>query len=292
MFEENSQNYYEILDVRQDATQNEIRQAYFRVKAAYGKDSAALYSLFDEQETHLVLERVEQAYLVLSSAEKRKEYDKVHGFLKADELPEERAAGGSGSSENTFSFAKTAERPQADAAHQAAQNVFGGGSTFEDDTFPPMSGQMGGHARAGAAPAPSHAPAASSPESGAREGAPQPPGDSRMFENRLGIVRRVDIVKTRAPSPEFEEMLTKENEFRGAFLRKIREYRGITLDELADFTKIRRAYLNCLEEEEFESLPAAVFVRGFVVQAAKALKLPHEKVALHYMDHYRKTFLK
>ena len=57
-------------------------------------------------------------------------------------------------------------------------------------------------------------------------------------------------------------------------------------------TKISRAYLTCLEEEEFESLPAAVFVRGFVVQAAKALKLPHEKVASNYMDHYRKTFLK
>ncbi|MBI2604832.1 MAG: helix-turn-helix domain-containing protein [Deltaproteobacteria bacterium] len=296
MFEENSQNYYEILDVRQDATQNEIRQAYFRVKAAYSKDSAALYSLFDEQETQLVLERVEQAYLVLSNAEKRKEYDKVHGFLKTDELPEERAAGGSSSADNTFSFAKTAERLQADAAHQAAQNVFGGGSTLEDDTFPPMSGQMSGPAgnaasspaSGGPAPVPSLSPAVSAQ----RESSVQQSNDSRMFENRLGIVRRVDIVKTRAPSPELEEMITKENEFRGSFLRRVREYRGITLDELADFTKISRAYLNCLEEEEFESLPAAVFVHGFVVQAAKALKLPHEKVASSYMDHYRKTFLK
>ncbi len=292
MFEENSQNYYEILDVRQDATQNEIRQAYFRVKAAYSKDSAALYSLFDEQETQLVLERVEQAYLVLSSAEKRKEYDKVHGFLSADELPEERASGGTSLTHNTFSFAKTAERPQADAAHQAAQNVFGGGSSFADDTFPPMSGQMSGPLVGQASSNPAQVAELSPAVSAQRENSVHQTDDSRMFENRLGIVRRVDIVKSRTPSPEVEEIITQESEFRGSFLRKIRECLGITLDELAEFTKISQTYLNCLEEEEFESLPAAVFVRGFVVQVAKALKLPHEKVAEHYMAHYRRTFLK
>ena len=89
-----AQNYYDILDVKPDATQSEIRQAYFRVKSAYSRDSAALYSLFDEQETQLVLERVEQAYLVLSNPEKRKEYDKVHGLLGAKVEYESQAFGG------------------------------------------------------------------------------------------------------------------------------------------------------------------------------------------------------
>src|SRR4051812_44102623 len=104
MFETDLQNYYEILDVKPDASQQEIRQAYFRIKAAYSKDSAALYSLFDEQETRHVLERVEQAYLVLSNPEKRKEYDKVHGFLKAsDVLPVTKRPH---SNANVFSFSQ------------------------------------------------------------------------------------------------------------------------------------------------------------------------------------------
>src|SRR3954464_5142778 len=102
MFEAESQNYYAILDVKPDASQNEIRQAYFRAKAAYGKDSAALYSLFDEHETRLVLDTIEQAYLVLSNADKRKEYDKVHGFLKSGELmPTPRKSAGQS---HSFSF--------------------------------------------------------------------------------------------------------------------------------------------------------------------------------------------
>src|SRR5262245_17675746 len=118
MFNNDAQSYYEILDVKPDASQSEIRQAYFRVKSAYGKDSAALYSLFDEQETQLVLERVEEAYLVLSNVDKRREYDRLHGFLRMDDT----AIKSYKPSENIFSFAQTAARG-ANAAHDAAATV-------------------------------------------------------------------------------------------------------------------------------------------------------------------------
>ena len=43
-----------------------------------------------------------------------------------------------------------------------------------------------------------------------------------------------------------------------------------------------------LEEEAFEKLPAAVFVRGFIVQIAKSLKLPPDQVAPAYMSRYKR----
>ncbi|MBI3542710.1 MAG: DnaJ domain-containing protein, partial [Deltaproteobacteria bacterium] len=141
MFEGEAQSYYQILDVRPDASQNEIRQAYFRAKSAYGKDSAALYSLFDEHETRLVIEAIEQAYLVLSNPEKRKEYDKVHGFLKAGDamIPTVKKPP---AHVNVFSFAKSGEAGH-DPAQAAANAVFGAGSgsdmSEQSGTFPPAT---------------------------------------------------------------------------------------------------------------------------------------------------------
>ena len=51
--------------------------------------------------------------------------------------------------------------------------------------------------------------------------------------------------------------------------------------------KISKNYLNALEGDDVGRLPANVFVRGFVIQYAKALKLEHEKVANAYMSFLR-----
>jgi hypothetical protein len=311
MFEPDSLNYYEVLDIKPDAGQNEIRQAYFRAKAAYGKDSAAVYSLFDEQETRHVLDKIEQAYLVLSNPEKRREYDKVHGFLRSgDSLPATKKPP---QQSNVFSFARSSE--SADPAQAAAHAVFGSG-TSGTDAFPqnhapdPFSGEPAAHAEnAEAAPAASAPPQPSreirhedysTPRTLAAHGAAGPPvqeysSSSLTFttnENRLGIVRRIDLAKPYDKSPAMEEEISRETTFRGDFFRKVREYKGITIDELSEFTKISRTYINCIESEEFESLPAPAYLRGFIAQIAKTLKLPHDKAASAYMSHYKATVLK
>jgi flagellar biosynthesis protein FlhG len=59
----------------------------------------------------------------------------------------------------------------------------------------------------------------------------------------------------------------------GAFLRHQRMARQVTTARLASETKIRASMLDLLESEDFGALPAPVYVRGFVVQCARALKL-------------------
>ena len=59
----------------------------------------------------------------------------------------------------------------------------------------------------------------------------------------------------------------------GAFLRHHRVARQVTTDRLAAETKIRASMLELLEAEAFAALPAPVYVRGFIVQCARALKL-------------------
>ncbi|UCF80868.1 MAG: helix-turn-helix domain-containing protein [Acidobacteriota bacterium] len=50
----------------------------------------------------------------------------------------------------------------------------------------------------------------------------------------------------------------------GEALRREREARGVSLEEIARKTRISRRHLEALEQERFESLPGRVFAKGFV----------------------------
>jgi cytoskeletal protein RodZ len=76
-------------------------------------------------------------------------------------------------------------------------------------------------------------------------------------------------------------------EWKGEFLKKVRETRRVSIEELSEFTRISKTYLKAIEDEDYKHLPAAVFLRGFIVQVAKKLKIPHEKVANAYIARYR-----
>ena len=57
----------------------------------------------------------------------------------------------------------------------------------------------------------------------------------------------------------------------GAVLRREREKRKLTLEDIAEKTKIRKRYLEAIENEEFEVLPGAVYVKGFITSYIKCL---------------------
>jgi cytoskeletal protein RodZ len=52
----------------------------------------------------------------------------------------------------------------------------------------------------------------------------------------------------------------------GTWLRRQREARSIELREIADHTKIGIRYLEALEQDRFDVLPAPVFTKGFLRQ--------------------------
>lgn len=83
--------------------------------------------------------------------------------------------------------------------------------------------------------------------------------------------------------PEFEQELEQVSEWTGALLKKIREYKQVDIPRLADMTKVSKTYLRHIEEEDLNGLPATVYVRGFVYQYAKCLKLNPELVATSYL---------
>jgi cytoskeleton protein RodZ len=71
----------------------------------------------------------------------------------------------------------------------------------------------------------------------------------------------------------------------GAFgdrMRREREMRGITLDEITESTKISRRHLEALETEHFDQLPGGVFNKGFVRAYARFLGIDEDRAVAEY----------
>ena len=63
----------------------------------------------------------------------------------------------------------------------------------------------------------------------------------------------------------------------GGFFQHARKRQGLSLDQIASQTRIQQQPLQALEEEDFASLPAKVFTKGFVRSYARSLGLDEEE---------------
>ena len=68
----------------------------------------------------------------------------------------------------------------------------------------------------------------------------------------------------------------------GEVLKKARLEKNLTLDKIQDQTKIRKRYLEALEEGDYEALPGKFYVRAFIKNYAEAIGLDAEEVLKYY----------
>lgn len=59
----------------------------------------------------------------------------------------------------------------------------------------------------------------------------------------------------------------------GEALRAAREGLGLSIEDVAETTRVRRAYLACIEEMQFDALPSRPFTTGYIRAYAAALDL-------------------
>jgi len=83
----------------------------------------------------------------------------------------------------------------------------------------------------------------------------------------------------------FEDLSGPEDgRWTGGALRRTRLARGLELDQIHAITKVNPTHLRSIEEERFDALPAAVYVRGFVAAYARCLGLDAGRVANDYLE--------
>jgi len=86
---------------------------------------------------------------------------------------------------------------------------------------------------------------------------------------------------------ELAREITSETQFNGLLLKKAREALGVELQDIAGITKISTMHLRAIESEDIGSLPAPVYVRGFLKQIAKVLNLDPIQVTKTYLKRVR-----
>jgi len=85
------------------------------------------------------------------------------------------------------------------------------------------------------------------------------------------------------PSVKKKEKEIPEDSSLGIFLKKSREECHVELDDIAEATRIRRYYLEAIENDEWDKLPSKVFIKGFLKSYAEFLGLDKEAVIHHYL---------
>lgn len=273
---EDSQTYYDLLDLAPDASSQEIRDAYFQAKMAYRKDSVALYSLFSEEETQDFLRKIEEAFQILSHPERRRDYDRRHGFLGSGGM-EELTGPGIGYSSGIKPPPSPAPTPIANVVSIDRVPPMESSSSDSDILVPPsteiaVDSRRGLHEHSKPQPSPAATALRETPLT-----RPTPPAGA-SYQNPQTTLQSADAALQRD--------IEQETEWKGLFLRSVRERRRVAMEELSEYTKISRNYLMAIEEENFSKLPAPVYLRGFITQIAKYLKLPSDKVAQQYLSRY------
>jgi len=80
-----------------------------------------------------------------------------------------------------------------------------------------------------------------------------------------------------------EPPIFADTEFTGDLLRQLREARSVELLDIAQRTKISVAHLRAIEDERWDAMPAPVYLRGFLVEFARFLRLDVGQVTRTFM---------
>jgi len=71
--------------------------------------------------------------------------------------------------------------------------------------------------------------------------------------------------------------------YTGHLLRAVREARGLSPGDLSESTRISIRYIEAIEADQFDALPSSTFVRGYVREIARQLRLDEGAVVGGYM---------
>jgi len=75
----------------------------------------------------------------------------------------------------------------------------------------------------------------------------------------------------------------------GADLRRERELREVSLQEISEATKISMKFLRAIEENQFDTLPGGVFNVGFIRAYAKHIGVDDDEMVNNYLFHMQQV---
>jgi flagellar biosynthesis protein FlhG len=259
------QSHYEVLGINPQASPEEVERAYRFTLELYGDGALATYSLLDPAEVRRARARVQEAYEVLRDPARRHAYDQSHG-LATGAAPRPLPA-------NVRTWPQPVARPAdavASPATEATSVAPAGFAASSQATAPAVERD----------PAPSPRPAEPAPPPPAAVADPPRPQPAPLPAPGGGAARSMGGAPFGRTPHVLPEPIT------GAVLRRYREERGVSLRDIANQSKIGTRYLEYIEGDRLDMLPAAVYLRGFLQEYARALGLDPRLTTNAYMAQF------
>jgi hypothetical protein len=203
-------NYYEMLDVKPEATSLEIRSAYNASLQIYHADSLVSYSFFAPEERKEILTLLEKAYCTLINEKERENYN--NELIRSGII-------------NSTEINAVAKKPV---------------SIFDLN---------------------------------------RPKDTAFMLKNHNAEL------KAKVSQSQLIREIISQQEISGADLKAMRNELDVAIEKIHQETKIRIDYLNGIEENNIDILPAAVFLKGFIKAYLKCLCIePADDICSRYMN--------
>jgi hypothetical protein len=112
----------------------------------------------------------------------------------------------------------------------------------------------------------------------------------RTYDVSLGLVPGpVPVLVNRGDPLPAARMGQLDGPVTGAALRGYREQSGVSLQQIAERSKVGLRYLQYIEDDRHHDLPARVYLRGFLLEYARALGLEPSITADAYLATLPKT---
>jgi helix-turn-helix protein len=258
------QTLYEILEVREDAAAAEIQAACERARDIYGPGSLATYTLMTPDEADMLAKRIDEARATLLDPEARARYDDALR-RSGEAVAAAGGANGAGAPFGSLPPVIPAAQPPPAAPPQAGEPaearpaiLLAAALEVPEDEEPPEAGEEPPAAR----PIQLEREVAAPPQA-----QPAPPPAAAVPP------------PLPAPMP-----LVPDGAWTGDALRQAREARGLTVQQIAERTKVTRHHIENIEGERFGALPAPVYLRGILLSLARELRLDGQKVARAYLE--------
>lgn len=251
-------NLYLILDIMPGSSHSEILHAYGRAKRTYSGDSLAGYSLIDEEVKAPIMDEIENAFKVLGNPVKRREYDIEMGFetWRIQDEEDLRMRGDSKSFlskpsirtlEENFSLPGEVKEKPSSLKENLPKETVNEIKVVVNKT---------------------EKNAASSSEQHRAEVVPLPTAYNSSFES----------------NPQFETEIKNAEDIDGAFLKAVRIYRRLSMEQLAQRCKLQPVHVVAIEEEDPTRIPHQVYLRGHVLMICQVLEFPQaEHIAKNFV---------
>jgi curved DNA-binding protein CbpA len=297
--------YYDILEIDSDATEEEITNAYKYLKSLYSSDSAATLPIddeWDETDRQEILGQVEEAYTKLMAPAQIEEepFALEEGDMTAGEQQLEQEPPGPIEFDEEEIPAESIE-VELTPAENLVEIEIPSVEEDQEEAFP-----MDLESKEEEALPAENLEEEKRPAGGLDlddtlaeviiEGEPIEKPTEETIEEPIEEPTEEPIEepteeKIEEPIEEFIEEPSEEpieEPIEGMVLRKIRRKQGVTIQDLAESTRIPKKIMEYIEREEYDKLPDAGYLRWYITTFAKALSLDPKDTADQYMKRYRK----